>query len=251
MLFFQSLNALNNKNEIQACTIEKGVVLKQDGETIQIKREEINKYVSKIYFEYGILNASKIKQDQIAEFFKLFDQNTKYTENTYRKIKKDPKWREIYDVKSDDNYKWKNPKSGMEYQEKTDIVFCRGCGVLMPLKLATVDHQKPQTGGDVEAVCRVFRAFGLTKSPPSSNKSKVFFDLLADKVGGSKNIFATNSKEERYTLNSAGRIYFSYLAATKCLDEVVKKSMHSIFNLRPVCGPCNSALRNSNIFADQ
>ena len=52
---------------------------------------------------------------------------------------------------------------------------------------------------------------------------------------------------DRYTLSMKGIIYFTMLRHYNLTNEMLQMSMHHVANLRPMCGPCNSRLRNTNI----
>jgi hypothetical protein len=50
------------------------------------------------------------------------------------------------------------------------------------------------------------------------------------------------------TLSDAGAIYYSVFEAMNRGADLQEACMHHYLNLRPLCGPCNSSLSNSNIF---
>lgn len=101
-------------------------------------------------------------------------------------------------------------------------------------------------------MCRFFRALGLTMSFGKGPKSLRMNHLFAAQVGGnvgdnSMGMMPIGDKESRYSLTLKGELYLSLLNETGLYQQFMDVCMHSIFNLRPVCGPCNSKLKNSNV----
>src|SRR5262249_51930159 len=140
---------------------------------------------------------------------------------------------------------YRHPKSGTKTSPPIELVYCRECGAQMPLRMATLDHQQPKSNSANDALCRFFRALGLTKAGAAGRKTRSFSQHYAASVGGIDT--PTGAAEDRYILNEPGRIYYSLLA---CLPDytntMADRCLHSIFNLRPACLPCNSSLRNTN-----
>jgi hypothetical protein len=186
-----------------------------------------------------------VSDTQIRAFSDIFERDSFKKKNSYREIKDNQDWRNIYGVDYP-NLDWIDPKSGAVTNVATPSVYCRACGIYMPLKLATVDHQRPQAGGAILAVCRVFRALGLTEGGATGAKGQYFNQIYAASVGGTVD-GKIYGGEERYTLNPIGEIYYSLLQKSGLMLEFKDVCMHSVYNLRPVCGPCNSSLSNSNV----
>jgi hypothetical protein len=187
---------------------------------------------------------AKVTRAQMDKFEEYTGEAWFKTHGTYRQIKSDSDWQALYGVEEIE-YKYIDPKSRKaKIGMKIDVVFCRHCGVQMPLRLATVDHQAPQSVGAYFALCRFFRALGLTKGAGTGKKTQQYRRDYAADVGG-KTSTEVADWDSRYTLNRVGRIYYSMLAAGKDWTlPMADRCMHSIFNLRPVCGPCNSSLGN-------
>jgi hypothetical protein len=102
----------------------------------------------------------------------------------------------------------------------------------------------------MEAMLRVFRVLGLTVSTGSGQKNRFLQGQFAPFVGGQTTILSRGdrgSTPDRYTLSAKGIIYFTALQHYALTKEMMPMAMHHIVNLRPMCGPCNSSLRNSNI----
>lgn len=168
-----------------------------------------------------------------------------YTAANYRNVKDNLQWRAVYEVTDDVMWSYVSRIHGpMSKSEST--VACRACGIVLPLKVITVDHQSPQTGGAVGAICRVFRGLGLTQGGPKGKKNKHAIQANAATVGGK--VANLGSWSERYSLNDAGAIYYSVIKEAQQLSNLENACLHHFLNLRPVCGPCNSRLKNSGAF---
>ena len=145
---------------------------------------------------------------------------------------------------------WHYEIAGVLSNPRTRVVVCRQCGVLIPLKVASIDHQAPQTGGQDKAMLRFFRVADCTVGGGVGAKFNAIHSLVhkdRNPIGNDVDPSSIKStKEERYTLNAAGLIYYSLIRHAGLLDEFARACMHSGFNLRPVCPPCNSRVSNGN-----
>jgi hypothetical protein len=162
-------------------------------------------------------------------------------------------WQELYRV---ENSAWNriNPKTQTQDDLAEDddgkfftlVVYCRECGLQIPLSVATVDHQAAQNGGETKAMFRFFRAIGCTEASGAGRKSQrllAYFNNNGMQVTDSTP--QSGNKLDRYTLNDFGVLYYSILRAAGLMAEFKNACMHGGFNLRPVCPPCNSRLRNT------
>ena len=172
----------------------------------------------------------------------------------YRRIKEHLTFRRIY------GYKQRNVNYCTADGEKPvfmDTFPCMKCGVVLPEYLVTIDHQKPQAGGEAQAVAKVFRAFRLTNEGPKGQKGQAFnFSsdneltqaLIADNVGKTIVPFAQKyvgvSKNERNTLNISGIIAYSTIIWLGLRASLFSNCMHSLLNLKPLCTSCNSSKGN-------
>ncbi len=184
---------------------------------------------------------------QVTNFSNLLD-NTDFfkKEHSYRQIKDDALWREVYKV---EDVMWRrlDPTHGLCF-DNIPAVFCRQCGIEIPLRVASVDHQGAQTGGESKAVLRFFRAIGCTESTAKSRKGAIVLARFAAALGGDANTRLSGATD-RYTLNVMGRMYYTMILKVYGDDSDFKKMcMHALTNLRPVCPPCNSKLQNSGVF---
>lgn len=187
-----------------------------------------------------------LTRQQLRDFF---DFVCLHTDTNYRTVKNSQLWRTLYGV---------HPKTFSTYDSKQntngvamfDSSYCQHCGLILPLRNLTIDHQKPQSGGEVEAMLRLFRAAGLTVSTGYGNKNRHLQNNFAAGFGGNTTVLPRGQKgnvNDRYTLTLKGALYFTVLQSFNLTTEMKKMSMHHIVNLRPMCGPCNSQLRDTNV----
>jgi hypothetical protein len=187
-----------------------------------------------------------LNREELRNFFGFVEANTS---RDYRSAKSNRLWVEVYGVQAIGftTYDSKTRRGGRTLAPAT---YCQRCGIVLPLRNLTIDHQKPQQNGGVEAMVRVFRAAGLTVSAGYGIKNRYLQGLVAKIVGGNQNVLPPGQKgpvTDRYTLNEKGVLYFTMLHSANLYEEMLALSMHHIVNLRPMCGPCNSSLKNSNI----
>ena len=189
---------------------------------------------------------AEVSDMQIQAFEQVLGSSLFNAVTNYRLIKTDQTWRDAYGVSQRD-WDYSDPKdANVQFDKNIDVVYCRECGMLIPLRIASIDHQAPQTGGEAQAIARLFRSLGCTRASGTGQKSQDTGTLYAASIGG-RTALAPGTKEDRYTLNLVGIIYYSAILAAGLEQELKKAAMHSAMNLRPVCPPCNSQLRNSNL----
>jgi hypothetical protein len=124
-----------------------------------------------------------------------------------------------------------------------NTVPCYDCGLILPEKLITIDHQRPQAGQADEAVVKAFRALGLAKGGPKGPKGTAISASWAGKVGGLTGQ-SSQSQDERYSTNEIGNIYLSLVILANEWGTLQNVCLHNIVNLRPLCSECNSPTRN-------
>ena len=125
---------------------------------------------------------------------------------------------------------------------------CHDCDIVCRLDAnITIDHQRPQAGNDLEPICKVFRAMGLTLDGPDGRKGQHFGGIWPALVGGqaSNNIGTRNAK---YTLNDIGAIYYTLSEWNNQYGNLASDCLNHIINLRPLCNACNSPNRNVRHF---
>lgn len=188
-----------------------------------------------------------LTRTELNNFFSFVQDNT---DTNYRTVKNNNLWRTLYGVngRTFDTY---DSKSNTRGTKQYDTTYCQKCHVVLPLRNLTIDHQKPQKGGEMQAMMRVFRAAGLTISTGTGNKNRYLQGQVAQGVGGNTTVLprggTRGSDADRYSLSTKGIIYYTALYHAKQAGAMLAMSMHHIANLRPMCGPCNSSLRNSNV----
>jgi len=191
---------------------------------------------------------AKITGQQFDKFLDFFEGELSFAASNYRDVKKLPLWRSTYGVTDILWEVWHKQHGKMGQSEP--VTFCRVCGLLLPLKVLTVDHHKAQAAESSVPIVRVFRGLGLTSGGPKTfqvtGKNKKAVDAHAASVGGRTAL--PGGIGERTTLNEAGIIYFSVFKAAKLEAALGEKCLHHYLNLRPVCGPCNSQLGKTNVW---
>ena len=199
--------------------------------------------------------------------------------------------------------------------QSTECLTCNECGYVLPRAHFDIDHQRPQSGGENEALLKMMRVLGLTKAGPHGKKclqlqaivrqalaqeqqklqelrlqvrsgnipendplpkyEKWLFtndlfiaawQFMDDTVGyksdkedlpNDRYTFqpvdpkqlrpdapVSSTLQDRYTLNEDGIILYSIIRELKMEQEVFEETMHSLVNLRPLCGPCNKERGN-------
>jgi hypothetical protein len=122
----------------------------------------------------------------------------------------------------------------------------------------TIDHQRPQSGGELAAIARLFRACDLTLGKPVGAKGKALIKQFSgqgldpDDYGKTPKPARTATppsgpttpRDSRYTLTEVGHLIFAALYATEQFDTLKKRGMHSVANLKPLCTVCNPIRSN-------
>ena len=190
-----------------------------------------------------------ITREQLRAFFK-FVQNNTY--DNYREVKGNNLWRTIYKVNLKNFDTW-DSKTGTSGNKPYQSTYCQKCGLMLPLRNLTIDHQKPQQGGDIskfQAMIRIFRALGLTCETGAGEKNRHIQSQFAASVGGDTILIPLNQKiseGNRYSLTDKGALYYSILKIFDQVNQMKLMAMNHVVNLRPMCAPCNSSLQNFNI----
>lgn len=178
--------------------------------------------------------------------------NNAFAKTQYGKVADSYLFKLLYDVKDRHlNY----IENGVPSLKCVLSAPCMVCGLVLPLKNLTIDHQRPQSGGELEAVLKTFRALGLTEEGPQGPKGQAILQLIRNNIPlqavptlPGRGVLGGNSRENRYTLNRDGLILYSFMVAAQKKDELKSQSMHSLFNLKPACQRCNSARGNPQKF---
>jgi len=250
----QFINAAVANPYIKAHFLEDGVPKQLNGHVVKVTTNSIRNAILQLdLFKVSSSQVlASITTTHIQAFFNFFGNNRGYTASTYSNVKQSPHWQAAYDVK--ERLFEINHKTHGSMWQQLDSTSCRQCGLIMPLRTLTIDHQKAQDGGGDAAIARVFRGLGLTNGPPKGRKNSLALETYAQSVGGTATNAQgdgpppTTNRQGRYTLNNVGTIYYSVFKEAAALDLLQQACMHHYLNLRPACGPCNSRLRNLNIY---
>lgn len=168
-----------------------------------------------------------------------------FNSSQYASAKQNTTWQALYQVQKRPLFYLVNGAQAHGVSE--DSAPCIYCGLLLPLRLITVDHQRPQTGGETEAVAKVFRTMGWTAGGPSGTKGQSFQSGILTPVEprASRGVRTTTSTlSQRYTLNALGSLWYSLAVAVGARAELEATCMHSLVNLAPLCQSCNSSKSN-------
>ena len=235
-----------------ASTIDEGTVSKYQRHKVVADVGFLGSLTSLELRDYANNNKPIVKAtitgQQFDNFLKFFEGELSFTANNYRDVKTLPLWLSTYEV-TDKLWEVRHKQHGSMAQLEP-ATFCRVCGLLLPLKVLTVDHQKAQAAESSVPIVRVFRGLGLTSGGPKTDqvtrKNKKAVDAYAASVGGQT--AQPGNLGDRTTLNNAGIIYYSVFKAANLEAGLGEKCLHHYLNLRPVCGRCNSQLGKSNVW---
>jgi hypothetical protein len=180
-------------------------------------------------------------------------------------------YHELYDIK-------RREIPHIDGPQDMESFACPMCGIFLPLRHIQTDHQRPQADGKIEAMAKIMRVLGLTTAGPHGKKcvqlqalsqkavEEPSHDLIfsfmhralwdasqidhdrpertpfqpvkpKDRHDAAQN---TSTTQERYTLNMKGELFYSCIKAFRLEDLLFERAMHSLVNLRPLCGRCNS-----------
>ncbi|MCD9187271.1 MAG: hypothetical protein LUM44_12625 [Pyrinomonadaceae bacterium] len=231
------IRALLSNPTVNAYTIEQIMEVRLPGTYVRVNQGYNS--INSLSLSVNHTPVLTLTGQQINNFFGYLA-NT-YTVNTYRNVKHDATWRNVYGVQSCMFEKFDKTHGLMG--EYLDATYCRRCRIKLPLKNLTIDHQKPQEGGRTVAILKIFRGFGLTRGGARGNKNTASIGSVAANVGGD----ASNSigtYKERYELNEAGVIFYSAIREARQVPALEEACMHHYLNLAPVCGSCNSSMGN-------
>jgi hypothetical protein len=192
---------------------------------------------------YASLTASHINS-----LFSFLDRNSYGSK--YRNVLNNDLWKAVYLVTHNYRMDAYDTRRNQPLNKYETVVACRKCFLVLPTRIITIDHQGPQSGGELMAFYRVFRGLGLTTGGPRDfGKNYRSVKSMASLVGGSSNTPAGVPRTAPLkTLNATGILYYSIMKYIGWFDFVKKRCMHHYLNLRPLCGPCNSSLSNRNIW---
>lgn len=171
-----------------------------------------------------------------------------YMTTDYRRVLNDPYWMQLFNVQ-DRSF---NYIEGTTLRTSNEASLpCYNCGLILPASHITIDHTKPQAGGQDQSILKVFRGLScyLTMMPGSGNFANAYrsgaTDPLPTRAGEADASSSSDfAKERRYTLTAKGMTMLSVLIASTGFQPVLNACMHSAFNLRPFCAKCNISKSN-------
>jgi hypothetical protein len=188
--------------------------------------------------------AVSITQAQLLAFVNFINQNS-YDDQAHRGVLTNATWRGFYNVAPralvyvDHAGAPAGPPAPLP-----DTVPCYDCGLVHTLDNISIDHQRPIGGNPYEAICKVFRALGLTRGTVQGPKGAHFQAIHMAAVGGVASV--STARADKYTLNTQGEIYYSLFFHRNMLQELAIACMNHIINLRPLCNGCNTPNRNTS-----
>lgn len=256
----QSLAALKVATDVDLLTIFKG---KETKVATHFLRVDPKKGAFTIWQRLPISEGLSLTWIDLATLYQEI-KNISFAINGYGAVKFNNVWRRLYQVAN-------RPVTYIEgvkaVNASEDSAPCHECGLLLPLTSLDVDHDRPQAGGEDEAVAKTFRAFGLTVASATGEKgvqisdminrqvNGVYLAMLSDKamkaVGTKRNrgpkAAALTTLDDRYTLNARGEILYSVAVAAQQKALLQKHCVSSLLNLQPMCGSCNSSKKNRSL----
>jgi 5-methylcytosine-specific restriction endonuclease McrA len=211
--------------------------------------------------------AATVSYQQVMDIAMIIDELS-YAETTYTNILRQHLFRTMYQIA----HRPINRIDGLQLSARLEESFpCQECGILLPLSLMSIDHTRPQSGGESEAVAKVMRVLDLTVVGGVASKSTQLTAALQSAtqhrlgLGAGLNEMQFRGKvqpiptkpgrglkssqkeklNDRYSLNWQGAFFYSLAVYFNCVKELQTRCMHSLVNLRPLCSHCNSSRGNS------
>jgi hypothetical protein len=188
-------------------------------------------------------------QDDVLAFLNTLS-NISFPPSQYAQVKNNTDWRRIYQVQN----------RPLQYVAGTSVINgsaeesvpCVDCGLLLPMRLLEVDHQRPLSGGETEAVAKVFRALNWTVGIAKGSKAVAWrtgFFVVHPKATRGQQLPPPHTLEQRYTLNTRGALFYSLAVVAGAKDELETACINSLLNLAPRCRTCNSSKSNTLKFS--
>jgi hypothetical protein len=185
-----------------------------------------------------------VTQAQVTQFVNIIQRS--FTDGQHRQVLQNAEWRALYHVAPRVLTYLGVNGAPLLPAPMGDTVPCRDCGLVLPFSNIDIDHQRPVAGNDLEPVCKVFRAMGLTQGAPTGRKGLHVNPAYSALVGGLPG--AAAGLNAKYTLNDVGQIYYTLVNWAGRSLIMQERCRNHIINLRPLCGSCNSPNRNVRHF---
>ena len=178
----------------------------------------------------------------------------------YRRVKQHATFQKLYNYEPQGFAYYFDPNNSKAPKAIPCATFpCMRCGLVLPENNITIDHQKPQEGGEVLAVAKAFRAIGMTQEGPKGAKGKAFAKLktytemfwglqkndFGEPIGPHpRNKFAGVDRTKRQSLDEQGTVTYSTLLWGGDKPDLYRICMNSVLNLKPLCLRCNTSKGN-------
>jgi hypothetical protein len=253
----QGLNSVGTTTLFDSWTIEAGKPKKETGKLL----------VDPPTRRVGFQNTAAIRDYTWCTSIAMIIDEFSYAESTYANIVRQNLFRQMYQF---DTRSLPYINGTTSVQKMEDTFPCQVCGLLTPANHVSIDHVRPQSGGETEAVAKLMRMLGYMVggalgSKPAQLQAGVkaastyqgglahgMHRLMGGKVQAvptapGRGMKAASTQQElidRYSLNWEGALFYSLTIALNCVDRLETRCMHSLVNLRPVCGHCNSTRGN-------
>ena len=231
--------------------------IKQDSSQVFLKLQE-RELVAVLEDRYNYARET-ISLEVLKKIASVIDKYAYYI-STYREILYNADYQQIYGIGYRDVLKV--DEEGKEYKENDITGVCQECRIVLPWEYLTVDHQRPQKGGENEAILKTFRILGLTMGGPKGRKGKIIQVALKGyyKLKGENDDSAFGAYEHflhapeeigdlnlRYTLNNKGIIFYTLIRRQRNQFALYNACMHGLLNMKPLCSICNSRRGNQGI----
>lgn len=243
--------------KIQAYTIINGVSQHCDDQEIQVFVDPVDGIIKFSYrFVDYSLSYQTVTWPQILILINKISLATGYAD--YRSVKRTLIFRHVYHYAK---RKFPVMKNGSETTKEFYSFPCLQCGLIVPEDLITIDHHHPQSGGEIKALLKVFRACWLTEAQPKGILGKFFFKyasisdehlisaLLTPDIWP-KVEFPYDPTDTNFdgldgqTLSHLGSILYSVFLWSNDIQQIMDSCMRSMLNLKPLCMKCNSSKGN-------
>ncbi len=161
---------------------------------------------------------------------------------TYGTVKNNATWKAIYNVGPASIMYWSGGTRSDQGGAATpvieqEVLVCKECKLLMPLKAATVDHRNPKTGGEYAAMYKVFKAMNLAMDEPTGKKGQ---HLNARTMSLRK--LPDFPSDSDLTYEGIGILSAILHGGQEAAFKEI--CVHHFLNLQPMCFRCNSQKGN-------
>jgi 5-methylcytosine-specific restriction endonuclease McrA len=216
----------------------------QDSAQVSIKSKKDGQVVA-VLVDRDNYARETINLEVLKDFASVIDEYA-YPISRYRNILDNADYQRIYGIGDRDVLKV--DEEGKEYKQRVITGVCQECRIVLPWEYLTVDHQRPQKGGEYEAILKTFRTLGLTMGGPKGHKGKFIQAILENRYKHfAEAPLESESRDLRYKLNDKGIIFYTLIRRQRHQFALYKACMHGLLNMKPLCSICNSRRGNQGI----